>query len=254
MSRGTRHRVGHRRAAALGAVAVASLSLATPAAAAYSSELVETTGSPAVGCASPASVIVVVDPGPLGGEPAATCAPEGGGSTAAAATVGAGVALAYASGQPFVCRVDGLPGSDAEDCRGTPPGDGYWALFWAGPEDERWSYSTLGAASLPIPGGGAVAWRFQDGGRREHPAWRPAAAAASATPRPASRPDPRVSPAAGAAPDRASGASAPEADVAVGAGPDSGAQEDPAAGLTGVAALAVLVLAVSAGVLWRRRG
>lgn len=116
-----------------------------------------------------AGVRVVVDPGPLGGGIARRCVEEDGDRSAAALTEQAGVAVTWVQRYPgFVCRLAGRP-SDLR-CAETPPSDGYWGLFWAGPGDSVWTYSTQGAGSLTVPRGGAVGWRFQDGGRRDDPA------------------------------------------------------------------------------------
>jgi hypothetical protein len=124
--------------------------------------------------ASPSScgadaVSVVVDPGPLGGRPEVGCVAEGGGLTAAETVERAGFDVEYAVGQPFVCRVDGAPGPQQESCVRTPPADAYWGLFWSETGAGPWTYSTLGAAALQVPDGGAIGLRFQDGGEREEP-------------------------------------------------------------------------------------
>ncbi|HET6562385.1 MAG TPA: hypothetical protein VFG72_10955 [Marmoricola sp.] len=167
-----------------------------------------------------AGVLVVVDPGPLGGEVRDSCVRDAGGS-AAQVMADSGITVTYTEGQPFVCRIDGVPGSDREDCRGTPPGDAYWGLFWSDGTADRWRYSTLGLAALDVPAGGAVGWRFQDGTGRQ---------------------EPRATPALTSTRTAASDASAPRT-----------VDPDDRGALTWAAGGAVLLLAAAAGVLALRR-
>jgi hypothetical protein len=178
-------------------------------------------GAPARAASPPAcdGVLVVVDPGPLGGGVREACADTVG--SAADVMVEAGVRFTYAEGQPFVCRIDGVPGPDREDCRGTPPGDAYWGLFWSDGTGDAWRYSSLGLAALEVPAGGAVGWRFQDGAEREDPRAAPGPSSAAGNP----------------------------ADSAA-AGP---VEADGGTGLTWAAGGAVLLLAGATGVLALRR-
>jgi hypothetical protein len=171
----------------------------------------------------PEGVAVVVDPGPLGGAPGTGCVAGARGLTAAEVVQRAGFEVEYAAGQPFICRVDGAPGPEQESCSRTPPADAYWGLFWSAGAGDAWSYSTLGAAALEVPDGGAVGLRFQDGGRREEPG-------------------------TGAA----GGSRSPDAEDA---GTAAGPEGDSTSALTLVAGGTVLVLVgAAAAVAWRRRG
>jgi hypothetical protein len=185
-------------------------------------------GAPAHAAPSscPDGVAVVVDPGPLGGAPGTGCVAGAGGLTAAEVVQRAGFEVEYAAGQPFVCRVDGAPGPQQESCSRTPPADAYWGLFWSAGAGEAWSYSTLGAAALEVPDGGAVGLRFQDGGERD---------------------EPRVD-TAGSRPSDAE-----DAGTAAGTAAEPAGGSTPALTLVAGGAVVVLV-AAAAAVAWRRRG
>lgn len=131
-------------------------------------------------------VTVVVDYGPLRSGTDLFCAGDGGGQEVAEIMRRAGVGFEYTSGQPFVCRIQGLPGADRESCTNTPPPNAYWGLFTSD-GSTSWRYASQGAASQNVPNGGSVGWRFQDGGSREDPGLSP-------TPRPAPKPEPRPDP------------------------------------------------------------
>jgi hypothetical protein len=127
------------------------------------------TAARAGACALGTEVTVVVDFGPLGGGTRAGCAAEASGSGTEVVTA-AGFALTGVVSQPgFVCRVDGRPGPDAEDCRQTPPGDAYWGLFVADRAGAPWTYATVGLDSLEPAAGSFVGLRFQDGSARVPP-------------------------------------------------------------------------------------
>lgn len=127
-----------------------------------------------------AGVTVLVDPGELGGTPAATCVTEEAAS-AAELFEAAGVELSWVQRQPgAVCQVDGRPADLG--CVAMPPGDAYWGLFWADDPSGTWAYATRGAGSLVVPDGGAVAFAWQSTGTRTPPSLSPSAATAASTP------------------------------------------------------------------------
>lgn len=145
-------------------------------------------------CSAGHGVTVVVDFGPLGGGVHTACDPDGGGEPAAQVTAHVGFDLDYVTSQPgFVCRIDGFPGSDAEDCGDTPPPDAYWGLFSSDGDPATWSYSSEGAGSLDVPDGGSIGWRFQDGGDREDPGAPPTQAEQKPSPQPSASPAPHPS-------------------------------------------------------------
>lgn len=166
-------------------------------------------------CDAGQGVTVVVDYGPLGGTDL-FCDPQGGGKTASALMKAAGVDFEYVSGQPFVCRIEGLPGPDRESCSRTPPADAYWGLFWSDGAP-RWTYSSQGVSSLRVPKGGSVGWRFQDGGARENPGPPPTGKPA---PKPAPEPEPKPEPKPAPAKPSGSGSSGSS-----GSGSSSGSAE-----------------------------
>jgi hypothetical protein len=141
-------------------------------------------------CAPGTGVTVVVDFGGLGGGVPIGCDPSGGGDAASQVIPRAGFALAYAAGQPFVCRVDGKPGTAQESCARTPPADAYWGVFWSD-GDSGWVYSSQGVASLKVPEGGSIGLRWQDGGGRDLPGAAPTAAAPEPEPEPQPQPQPQ---------------------------------------------------------------
>lgn len=225
-----RGRIGFRVAVAAGvALAVPPMLVAVPATA---------TAPVTEARCGDAEVTVVVDPGSLGGEAAATCAS---GASAAAATEAAGFALTFVQGAPFVCRVAGRPSPEQESCGRTPPADAYWGLFWSETPAGPWSYATVGAAALEVPAGGMVGWRWQDGGSREVPTVGTLAAAST-----------------GSAGGSADGSAGGAGDGAGAGGDRDEPRSDQAdAGVPGWAAAAVVVLlggAVGAVGLSRRRG
>jgi hypothetical protein len=167
------------RAAAAALLAVAVLAPAGPAGAA--------------GCARGDGVTVVVDFGSLGGGIQQRCDSNGGGRAASEVMSATGFSLTYVTGQAFVCRIDGLPTPEDESCARTPPSDAYWGLFWSDGDPATWIYSSEGVASLEVPEGGSIGWRFQNGGGRTVPGAAPNAAA-SPTPTPDPKPKPRPTP------------------------------------------------------------
>jgi hypothetical protein len=151
-------------------------------------------------CSGGTGVTVVVDYGPLGPGTEIGCDPDGGGRAASQVVPAAGFPLSYVSGQPFVCRVKGLPGPSTEDCNGTPPANAYWGLFWSDGRSGRWVYSSEGVSSLDVPDGGSIGWRFEDGGARENPGVAPTVGGRTSSPTPSptpSKPHPSTPPAGG---------------------------------------------------------
>lgn len=137
-------------------------------------------------CSSDAGVSVVVDPGALGGGIGTVCDP-GSGEVASTRFEQSGFALTYAQRQPgFVCRVNGAPASDP--CVNTSPADAYWGLFWTDGTSGTWTYSSLGATSLDVPDGGAVALAWQQGTRRSPGVAAPVHEAPSPTAQPTATP------------------------------------------------------------------
>lgn len=139
-------------------------------------------------CGQDSGVRVVVDQGPLGGGTRSYCAPEGGDRPVSQLLADVGVDVTWVQRYPgtFVCRLDGRP-RDLR-CADTPPPDRYWGLFWARRGQTGWTYSSEGAGSLRVAAGGAVGWRFQDGGDLEPPDLTPGVQQAGDTPGSASEP------------------------------------------------------------------
>ena len=136
-------------------------------------------------CTSDAGVSVVIDPGALGGSIATVCDP-GSGEVASTRFEQSGFTLTYAQRQPgFVCRVNGAPASDP--CVNTSPVDAYWGLFWTDGNSGIWTYASLGATSLDVPDGGAVALAWQQGEARRTPGVA-APVQAAPTPTPTKKP------------------------------------------------------------------
>ena len=137
---------------------------------------------PAGACGDQGGVTVVVEPGSLGGVPAVRCDPEVAGEVVAETTTDAGFELDYVVGQPFVCRIDGLPAPAAQGCDRIPPDDAYWGLFWSDGESGEWTYAALGVSALEVPDGGFIGWRWQDSPARQAPAVLPTGEAAQVSP------------------------------------------------------------------------
>src|SRR4051794_4088967 len=110
----------------------------------------------AAACTGTSGVSVVVEFNELGGGVQQACDPEGGGRAGDRVLRDAGFALDYVQRFPgFVCRIAGLPADDP--CVNTPPADAYWGLWWSDGESGKWTYSSLGVASLTLPAGGYLA-------------------------------------------------------------------------------------------------
>lgn len=129
-------------------------------------------------------VTVVVDFQHLGGGAVVRCAP-GDPDSGLAALAAAGFRVDQIADQPgFVCRIDGLPGPEAEDCADTPPAKAYWGYSHA----ERggdWSYAGSGAHVYDPPVGGVEGWAFNGEGGSTQP---------TIPPPPAPEPEPSPSP------------------------------------------------------------
>lgn len=204
--------------------------LAAAALAALAGAVLPTTSADAASgrCPAGTGVTVVVDYGPLRDGVGLGCDPDGAGKAASEVVPAAGFPLTYVSGEPFVCRISGLPDSSQESCARTPPEDAYWALFWSDGKSGTWNYSSSGVASLEVPEGGSIGWRFQDGGARENPGAPPTAPKKEPSPPPISNPSPEPSKppkAADPTPTPTPSASVPPGTVGSGATP--GEQANP---------------------------
>lgn len=122
-------------------------------------------------CDPGTGVTVIVDFAALGGGVQVGCDPSGAGKDAKDVIPAAGFPLAYAAGQPFVCRVAGKPTAAQESCARIPPEDAYWGLFWS--EGGGWTYSAVGVAGLAVDEGGFIGLRWQNGGSRDNPGVAP---------------------------------------------------------------------------------
>ncbi|MDX1658337.1 MAG: hypothetical protein R3343_05915 [Nitriliruptorales bacterium] len=137
-------------------------------------------------------VTVVVDFQDLGGGIHVRCAP-GDPSSGFAALTGAGFSFDEVASWPgVVCRIDGLPGTDREDCQDMPPGDAYWAYFHA-ERSGSWSFSGSGAGSYDPAVGSVEGWSFSEGGGAQEPREPPPPAPAP-QPEPEQEPEPEPEP------------------------------------------------------------
>ncbi len=147
-------------------------------------------------CTPGTGVTVVVDFGSLGGGVKLGCDRSGAGAQASRVVPRAGFPLSYVAGQPFVCRINGLPSASDEACRTTPPEDAYWALYWSDGRNGRWVYSSSGVASLDVPAGGSIGFRWQNSDARVTPGAAPTAGAPpEPEPTKGPKPTPRPTPA-----------------------------------------------------------
>jgi hypothetical protein len=75
----------------------------------------------------------------------------------------AGLDVAGTSEYPasFVCRIDGFPNAEREDCLGTPGYDnGSWSYFYATGDSASWQRSPVGAATRKPKCGDIEGWLF----------------------------------------------------------------------------------------------
>ncbi len=220
----SRHRLDHAHALIRVMTIWSSRSLAAPAGAAAGlavvvASLVGPGAAPAraEACSTATGVTVVVDFNGLGGGVQGACLADGGGEKASVLFEEGGFALTYAQREPgFVCRVAGVPTSDP--CVNTSPANAYWGLWWSDGKNGRWTYSSLGAASLRIPDGGYAAFSWDDVEGSAEPSYAPA-------PHPTQTPTP--SPSTSPSPSSAPSSQAPSPSVDPGGpGPGGGASSD----------------------------
>jgi hypothetical protein len=113
-------------------------------------------------CTPTSGVSVVVDFGPYGGA-AVECAP-GDPPTGLEALADAGFTWeGTRQFGSFVCRIDGLPTPDDDQCVRTPPADAYWS-YWRSELGGRWTYAPIGADVTDPKPGEVDGWAFGDGG------------------------------------------------------------------------------------------
>lgn len=159
-------------------------------------------------------VTVVVDFQHLGGGAVVRCAP-GDPDSGLAALAAAGFRVDQIANQPgFVCRIDGLPGPEDEDCADTPPAKAYWGYSHA-ERGGSWSYAGSGAHVYDPPVGSVEGWAFNgDGGSTQPTIPPPPPPEPEPEPDPSPSPSPRPSPAATAT----AGPGAEDEDVAAAGG------------------------------------
>lgn len=138
-------------------------------------------------CPTSNGVTVMVDFSRTGGSGIETaCVSDGGDDSAAGLFTTAGHELTRVQSQPgAVCKVDGLRAEDA--CVRMPSGRAFWGLFWSD-GDGDWVFSQDGVDTLNVPGGGSVAWAWQDGGSYDYPGSAPASHPADEPEEPSSPP------------------------------------------------------------------
>lgn len=110
-------------------------------------------------CSPGDGTTVVVDFGALGGGVETGCASGAGTGFEALSRAGFDVTRVQ-SNPAFVCRIDGLPGADTEDCTDIPPATGFWS-YWTADLGGGWRLATTGAAG-PIRGD-LEGWAFSTG-------------------------------------------------------------------------------------------
>lgn len=178
-----------RRGAApwLSALVTAGLLVGAGHAAAPAAAAVSVSGSP---CPGTTGVTVVVDFTELGGPVRVACA-SGNPSSGLDALARAGFAVAQSQDFPgAVCRIDGLPGVDQQDCVGMPPANAYWS-YWTASRGGSWTYSAVGAKDSHPVQGTVQGWAFGNA----HPPSVPPPAAPQPTSAPTPKPTPRPTPA-----------------------------------------------------------
>lgn len=111
-------------------------------------------------CDTSTGVTVVVDFGPYGGVEVG-CAPDTG--TGLGALEAAGFAwTGTAQYGNFVCRIDGLPTAQDDQCVRTPPATAYW-VYWHAQRGGAWAYSSQGPGAYDPPAGSVEGWSFGAG-------------------------------------------------------------------------------------------
>jgi hypothetical protein len=107
-------------------------------------------------------VTVVVDLAAFGGGVVTRCAP-GAPSSGFAALRDAGFTITpVSSNHGFLCRIDGLPGPEADPCQEIPPASAYWSYHLAD-RGGTWQASTRGAGNRTPPPGSVEGWAFGSG-------------------------------------------------------------------------------------------
>ncbi|WP_016697717.1 prenyltransferase/squalene oxidase repeat-containing protein [Actinoalloteichus spitiensis] len=112
-------------------------------------------------CPDDDGVTVIVDFQELAAtEPLVACAP-GPQETGLDALENAGFEVTGTDrwGTSFICRINGLPTPDTEDCVDTPPAHAYWS-YWHAPNGGDWEYSSHGATFRAPPPGSFEGWSF----------------------------------------------------------------------------------------------
>jgi hypothetical protein len=130
-------------------------------------------------CQSAAGVTVVVDFSAFGQGVETRCVSSATSSTSgvdALQSAGFTPTPVQTYGLAFVCRIDGLPGEQDENCKQTPPASAYWS-YWYASNGGSWTYSSQGPASHKVKVGGFEGWRFhsaaRDGNSTKPPALTP---------------------------------------------------------------------------------
>ncbi|MCC6618217.1 MAG: hypothetical protein IT341_04155 [Chloroflexi bacterium] len=138
-------------------------------------------------CPTSNGVTVVVDFGVLGSGVTTRCVPQTPASGLEALAT-AGFAVTPVTTLPgFVCRIDGLPGPDAEACVSTPPAGAHWS-YWTADRGGPWQYSPVGAAASRPIAGRVEGWRFATGGTVQAPSVPPPPSPPTPSPRPTATP------------------------------------------------------------------
>jgi hypothetical protein len=153
------------------------------------------TPTAAATCADSGGVSVVVDFKTFGSGVQSVCDADGGGQSAWNLFEGNGFDLETVQRTPgFVCRVQGLPLPEDDPCVNTPPANAYWNLWWSDGKTGKWTYSSVGAASLTIPAGGSVALAWDDVDGQSTPGVAPPRTVASPSATPTVKPTPTTKP------------------------------------------------------------
>ncbi|MFP3914707.1 MAG: hypothetical protein ACLFWM_07505 [Actinomycetota bacterium] len=102
---------------------------------------------------------VVVDFAGLGGGVVVECAPTA--STGFEALAEAGFQITRVQENPaFLCRIDGLPSPEEEDCVDIPPQSAFWS-YWTAERGGEWRFNTSGAGGSVS--GDLEGWSFSSG-------------------------------------------------------------------------------------------